>query len=584
MSVPRQRATGSLSKSRGAKLGRMRTNSLRSAPREIFANEPRFLGLIRMRIAQLGFCRRIAMALSDSLPLIIVGQFMLLPTVLRQLAVVLTCDKIRDDGGRYHLYASPEVVCWHGQHLQWAGGAIAAVILWGVLLPGIMTRYIWWRRANLFNDVQLRARVGFISDGYEQRWAFWEGVIYVRKLIIILISVWPDLTRQAEMAWYQVIGVAAVLLHYSCKPFDNRSGELLDRIELYGLCLFLLQVTFIQFVLLADPSEQYDLLAVLVSCMLISIASLLFVVRASFARFYAATVLAVFFFALTVTYWFSGGVAKRELTAFSMMAMAIAMNACFVAWLVILISRQIVEAVAETLSRKNGAAKKDVPHPPSNGKVHKEGLSVQSFFSKPAVPKLFAMLWQRIMNAHFDSLGALIWFDTETQELVLGLHPDRFANDKRISSFIRRKLVATGPFLSDEERQFVAMGLRDAFMHLIVECDMNTVHCSLLEFIVRAAFAWHRIQEEVLHKQQSEASSHGGDSPESNALPARTGAVGDASDAAHFVEMLFDQATFDQAIRAADFQAQLDKFTKMSKEEVVRLVDKFLEVHAERPS
>lgn len=27
-------------------------------------------------------------------------------------------------------------------------------------------------------------------------------------------------------------------------------------------------------------------------------------------------------------------------------------------------------------------------------------------------------------------------------------------------------------------------------MHMIVECDTNTVHCSLLEFLIRLAFAW----------------------------------------------------------------------------------------------
>jgi len=552
---------------------------------------PRLLGLIRTRAVHLSFCRRVPLAVSDSWPLIVVCQFMLLPTVLRQLAVVLTCDSIGEGESKWRLYAHPEVVCWRGEHLHWAGGAIAAVVVWGIVLPGLMAWYIWTRRARLRCDIHLRARIGFVSDGYEQRWAFWEGVIYARKLIIILISIWPDLTRQAEMAWYQVIGVSAVLLHYSCKPFDNRSGELLDRVELYGLCLFLLQVTFVQFVLLADPSEQYDLLAVLLSCLLISVASLLFVVRSSLVTFYADTILAVFLFALTVTYWFAGGPPKRELTAFAMLFMAVMLNACFVAWLAFLITKQIIEAVAEILARNKMRAEKrslskSAPETVHNKLKHSKSIAqamFSGFFSRVPLPKWFSIkdLWHKIMSAHFDSLGALVWFDTETQELVLGLHPDRFANDKRISSYIRRKLVALGPFLSDEERKFIAMGLRDAFMHLIVECDMNTVHCSLLEFLMRAAFAWHRVQEEGHHNAIGDETPM--DESEGSLPGRRVSVASDAAEAARFVDMLFDQATFDQGIRAADFQAQLDKFTKMSKEEVARLVDRFLEVHAERP-
>lgn len=546
-----------------------------------FAREPRLLGLIRTRASQCHFADRILLGIQDSTPLVIVGQFLILPTTLRHLAQVLACDSIGKDGSPWRLFVSPEVQCWTGEHLKWALAAILGVFIWGVLVPMGLMIYVWKNRERLTIDVQLKAIVGFVSDGYEQRWACWEGVVYIRKVLIILISVWPDLTRPAEMAFYQVIGIGSVILHYLAKPFDNRSGELLDKVELYGLCFFLLQVTSLQFVLLADPGARYDLLSVFGVALLVAFGAVL-VARSkmSFVRFCGSIVLGIFAVVLLVMYWCASSASTRQLTSALHLGFATFLNACFICQLLFWVFKQTGEAVAESAARSRFAeqqaflsdASKDVVHLAlKTQNMLAESLPFGTLDPKAKMPALPGRsLWSRIqgavMDAHFQTLGAKVWFDTGTKELVLGLHGDILAKDKQLTSYTRRKLAASGPFLTDEERSFIAMGLRDALMHMIIECDTNMIHCTLLEFLIRVTFAWHVLQEEHSDRDcgvtdASEAGSEG-EREEHKRLS--------------FAATLFNESTFEKGITAADFQAQLDKFTKMSKTEVATLLESFV--------
>merc|ERR1712137_642566 len=85
---------------------------------------------------------------------------------------------------------------------------------------------------------------------------------------------------------------------------------------------------------------------------------------------------------------------------------------------------------------------------------------------------------------------ALVRFDTGRGDLVLGLHPGTIMNNPGLSAYARRQIAKKGPFLTDEEREFIAMSLRDALVHVIDTCNMNKVHNSMLEFLIRTTFVW----------------------------------------------------------------------------------------------
>merc|ERR1719482_946723 len=96
------------------------------------------------------------MAFVDTLPLAVVGVFLLVPTALGQLLTMLRCEELGAAGGeRSSLLAAAEIECWHGEHDAWAKLAVFAVLLWGLCVPFAATALLARQRFKL-NKNKLR--------------------------------------------------------------------------------------------------------------------------------------------------------------------------------------------------------------------------------------------------------------------------------------------------------------------------------------------------------------------------------------------------------------------------------------------
>merc|ERR1711920_977949 len=129
-------------------------------------------------------------------------------------------------------------------------------------------------------------------------------------------------------------------------------------------------------------------------------------------------------------------------------------------------------------------------------------------------------------------------------------------------------------------------------LHLIVECDTNTIHCSLLEFMVRCAFAWNWQDEnrgptervggsggEHLWSGQEESMT-----PDAASVVLGSPVLG-LNDNYHMTkieddprtlyEIMFDNRTFSNGMIAKDFQAQLQRLTTMTKSDIEEMLEGF---------
>jgi len=571
----------------------------RRAARSEFMNEPRLLGLFRTRAVRCKPCDRFRIVLADSAALAVIGYFILLPTVLSSLVPLLACGQVGEEGSKWRLLIAPDVRCFRAAHLPWSVVALGGVLLWGLLVPSLLAFYLWFRRDSLASDIQLKARVVWLSDGYEPRFLFWEGVVQLRRTLIVLVAAWPGLSRHKEMAFYQVIGISALLLHFGCKPFDNRAGELLDHAELHGLCAFLALVTSMQLVLLTDPAGLHDLLPVLLCALLLTAMS--FLSSPAGWRLYLGVASALLLTVLLVMEWLGGaGADGSRLARFLLLASAAAASVLHVLWLLLRAAGQVWGATAEAMARARSSRARPAeamgPQAPkeawqiaaSTKHMLAATLPFGALLPKPALPDLSGRGWRArlgsfIIDSHSESRGGLINYDPDMDELVLGLHPDTCMSDAGISSYSRKRLARLGPFLTDEERRFVAMSIKDALMHLIVDCDTNVIHCSLLELLVRAAFAW-CYQQAVSQPDAVDAKVlRRPDVPrtppslaiEDTSAPAKNSEAG--AEVNDFADLLFDGRIFKAGITAADFQAQLQRLTAMSRNEVNGLLEAFLE-------
>merc|ERR1712226_946132 len=102
------------------------------------------------------------------------------------------------------------------------------IIGYGLVLPlGLYMRLR--RHRHHTSTVEARWETGFLFQGYRYCAYYFEILIFLRKLFMLLVAVIPD-----EM--YRLIGVAAISIigvqnHFIFKPFDYRRKFILQRLD-----------------------------------------------------------------------------------------------------------------------------------------------------------------------------------------------------------------------------------------------------------------------------------------------------------------------------------------------------------------
>jgi hypothetical protein len=549
--------------------------------------EPRYLGIFRKHEEEMGCCRRLFRSFIDMKPLAVVACFTILPSALRQLMAPLTCEKLGDVGWR--VLAAPEVTCWEGEHATWAAVAGTGVLVWGFAVPLAVMLCLRLRQSSREEDAKLKLWFGFVFDGYEPRYAYWEGVVQFRKVLLLMLVAFPGgqstgLHRAAELGLCQIVGTVFLLFHLLTSPFDNRAGELLDRIEIYGLQLFLLFVATLQLALVARPDTGYDMLP-LMSCLTLG-----YICQAIFSS--DSTGLGKLIRNLgmglsivcNVLSWTFGtqrnsatSVSVRQALAFYIMAFASLLNVVYIVWCLSKAFNDVQKAILAALNRskaKSGRTTLTIQ------KEEEQALHKASRADRDKIKRKYSTelrhrrkkmsCWQRLLrtlagaNKRDGDQIALIKFDTKTRDLVLGLHPASYMHDPALSAYARRQLAKLGPFLSDEERGFIAMSLKDALVHMIVDCDTNVIRCNLLEFLVRTTFVWHWIAK---HPMEALIALQGFDEEELSKDEIRL---------KQYSAFIFEEVVFQNGMTASDFQSTLQQLTSMSMDSVQALLKAFV--------
>ncbi|CAK0891029.1 unnamed protein product [Prorocentrum cordatum] len=349
----------------------------------------------------------------------------------------------------------------------------------------------------LANDFQFQARYCLVLDGYSSSFAYWEGVVWLRRGLLLLVGAWPNLSRSAEFVLYQVIGVVFLLIHMWTKPFDSRMGEFLDRVEQNGLCLFLLLVSSVQVLLIAEGEGA--LLPVLLCAASFALALLLSEVGGSeqwvlLARFEDAPPTV----GLLVFCWASGPEEQRA-AFFAVLLAAVALCALFALWVVLGVLAQLQKALSELFERQRNFEAKHLegePRPESCGCLGAGEEQVQQ--PAPGRGGRGARSPGRAPGAGQDVAHPGAPVEAARARALRHGHPGAGARAAPRPLPIRHEHVGVRAQAAVEagalpvghgERRAVATSLRDGLLHLIFDCDQVVVHGHLLEFLVRVAFA-----------------------------------------------------------------------------------------------
>jgi len=166
----------------------------------------------------------------------IIMSFVLHPVVVRLLVVGFECVDLDVMRQKHDL----DVACRSEEHYRWLAGSTIGILVFGFGTPMVHFCMLWRFRTQLLCD-DVRKRFGFLYNGFELRYYYFESVYMFRKVLILLFFTFPDMS--VRMVLLVLISWAFILLHIRYQPFDNRSYLCLDRLEAMNLRALTVTVT-----------------------------------------------------------------------------------------------------------------------------------------------------------------------------------------------------------------------------------------------------------------------------------------------------------------------------------------------------
>eukprot|EP00397_Hematodinium_sp_SG-2012_P000010 GEMP01000010.1.p1 GENE.GEMP01000010.1~~GEMP01000010.1.p1 ORF type:complete len:5409 (-),score=949.82 GEMP01000010.1:210-16436(-) len=148
------------------------------------------------------------------------------------------------------LMSNPDIICWEGKHQLWAIVSITGLVCWTFGMPFLAFVCLKKKRTQLFSSLKMRRQFGFLYNGFEPQYYYWEMVILLRKVLVSIIATWNFGGDSLRLPLYMLLAAVSLTSHLSILPYDNRGMYLLDRMEAKVLSCWLATVSLLILVIM----------------------------------------------------------------------------------------------------------------------------------------------------------------------------------------------------------------------------------------------------------------------------------------------------------------------------------------------
>jgi hypothetical protein len=169
---------------------------------------------------------------------IVLILFLCYPMLSKLAFSTLKCLYIGD--GRMYLMADLEEPCFEGRHLTYVLTlTVPQLILWVAGMPLVATWLIVRSGSRLYESKRLHMRYSLLFAGYSEGREWWEAVIVVRKLSLVVLGTFGSMMQSVEMtsSISLIIVFLSIIAHLIGKPFgtESRRATRLHLLELMAL-------------------------------------------------------------------------------------------------------------------------------------------------------------------------------------------------------------------------------------------------------------------------------------------------------------------------------------------------------------
>jgi predicted outer membrane repeat protein len=154
--------------------------------------------------------------------------------------VMLSSFDCYEIGNEFWLRQDLSVKCWNYEHLGFSLGiGLSSVIVWSIALPLFIVNRIY-RRKGMLDHISMRTKYGFMYIGYKHKFCYWEYVVILRKVFIVIPAVFlTSVSLLLQAIVIHVVLLIALFLHEIAQPYDSKA---LNDLELRSIVVGLLSI------------------------------------------------------------------------------------------------------------------------------------------------------------------------------------------------------------------------------------------------------------------------------------------------------------------------------------------------------
>ncbi|CEM11834.1 unnamed protein product [Vitrella brassicaformis CCMP3155] len=141
------------------------------------------------------------------------------------------------------------VICRSGEHAPFLWIAVAGLLLW-TFAPVVCGVAFLWRYRDSLDDHHTRRRVGFLYVGYRKSFYYWDFVLAMRRVLVLLIAQQATAQPRQQLLGWTVVASVCLALQFAIWPFDRGSMDILNQSELRGLLVWLRSLFSMHFVVM----------------------------------------------------------------------------------------------------------------------------------------------------------------------------------------------------------------------------------------------------------------------------------------------------------------------------------------------
>lgn len=192
---------------------------------------------------------------------LVVGLFLIYSSLVTNILSMLSCIKV---GDKYYISSNLDIECYTTKHEIYSIFAYLFIGIYGLGIPLLAFLLIFKYRNRLHvsevdSEQNEASSLSFLFLGYRESKYFWEIIILLRKLGIIMISVFLKESSRYQMNCACWLIQASLILHLYYDPYDSLTnyGKVCNRLEV--LSLIALTFTLNVGIIFGTKRDNYNL-------------------------------------------------------------------------------------------------------------------------------------------------------------------------------------------------------------------------------------------------------------------------------------------------------------------------------------